>query len=123
MNVNEPNRSASNSSAATARARTERCAAHRIGILAELVRNLCALAADSPERQAKIQSLMHAYATGKLHVDAEATASAMIDDAFGSRRTLLLDSESRAQYFSAVIDDGRDAGEARVIRIAKAQID
>ncbi len=86
MNVNEPNRSASSSSAAAARARTEESASDRD--LAELVRNLCALAADSPERQAKIQTLMRAYATGTLQVDAEATASAMIDDAFGSRWTL-----------------------------------
>jgi hypothetical protein len=50
---------------------------------------LCALAADSPERQAKIQSLMRAYATGSLQVDADATASAMIDDAFGPRRVRL----------------------------------
>jgi len=55
------------------------------GHLAELVRSLCALAADSPERQAKIQSLMRDYATGNLQVDAEATAGAMIDDAFSSR--------------------------------------
>ncbi len=86
MNVNEPNRSTSSSSAATAPARTE----DPSGLssdrdLAELVRSLCALAADSPERQAKIQGLMIAYATGNLRVDAEATASAMIDDAFNSR--------------------------------------
>lgn len=88
MNVNEPNRSASSSSAATARARTEEPLASALdGHLAELVRSLCALAADSPERQAKIQSLMRAYATGNLQVDAEATASAMIDDAFISGRT------------------------------------
>jgi anti-sigma28 factor (negative regulator of flagellin synthesis) len=88
MNVNEPNRSVSSSSAATARARTEEPPAFASdGHLAELVRNLCALAADSPERQAKIQSLMRAYATGNLQVDAEATASAIIDDAFNSRRT------------------------------------
>jgi len=89
MNVNEPNRSASSSSAATARARqsarTEMQASVPDGHLAELVRSLCALAADSPERQAKIQSLMRDYATGNLQVDAEATAGAMIDDAFSSR--------------------------------------
>jgi anti-sigma28 factor (negative regulator of flagellin synthesis) len=86
MNVNQPNRSASSSSAATARARTEESPALASDRdLAELVRSLCALAADSPERQAKIQSLMRAYATGNLEVNAEATASAMIDDAFGSR--------------------------------------
>jgi len=89
MNVNEPNRSASSSSAATVRARTETApAAASDTDLAELVRSLCALAADSPERQAKIQSLMRAYAMGDLQVDAEATASAMIDDAFNSRWAL-----------------------------------
>jgi anti-sigma28 factor (negative regulator of flagellin synthesis) len=88
MNVNEPNRSASSSSAAAARARTQESAAFTSDRdLAELVRSLCALAADSPERQAKIQNLMRAYASGNLQVDAEATASAMIDDAFGSRWT------------------------------------
>jgi anti-sigma28 factor (negative regulator of flagellin synthesis) len=102
MNVNEPNRSASSSSAATARARQsaqteparfpgspeESPVSTSDGHLAELVRSLCALAADSPERQAKIQGLMRAYATGTLHVDAEATAGAMIDDAFRSRLML-----------------------------------
>jgi anti-sigma28 factor (negative regulator of flagellin synthesis) len=94
MNVNEPNRSASSSSAAAARARTAptyspgESAVASDRDLAELVRSLCALAADSPERQAKIQGLMHAYATGTLQVDAEATADAMIDDAFNSRLIL-----------------------------------
>lgn len=94
MNANQPNRSVSSSSAATARARTaptyspEESAFASDRDLAELVRSLCALAADSPERQAKIQGLMRAYATGNLPVDAEATASAMIDDAFRSRLTL-----------------------------------
>jgi anti-sigma28 factor (negative regulator of flagellin synthesis) len=87
MNVNQPNRSASSSSAAAARARTEEPAFASDRDLGELVRNLCALAADSPERQAKIQDLMRAYASGNLQVDAEATASAMIDDAFSSRWT------------------------------------
>ena len=96
MNANQPNRSASSSSAATARARqsalpeparapAESPSFAADGHLAELVRNLCALAADSPERQAKIQNLMRAYATGNLQMDAEATASAIIGDAFGSR--------------------------------------
>ena len=88
MNVHQPNRSASSSSAATARARSEAAPAFATDKdLAELVRSLCALAADSPERQAKIEGLMRAYATGTLQVDAEATASAMIDDAFGPRWT------------------------------------
>ncbi len=90
MNVNQPNPSTSSSSAATARARTvaESPAFASDKDLAELVRNLCALAADSPERQAKIEGLMRAYAAGTLQVDAEATASAMIDNAFSSRWTL-----------------------------------
>jgi anti-sigma28 factor (negative regulator of flagellin synthesis) len=99
MNLNEPNRAASSSSAATARARQraqpepvrppeESPAFASDRDLAELVRSLCALAADSPERQAKIQNLMRAYATGTLKVDAEATASAIVDDAFNSRLTL-----------------------------------
>jgi flagellar biosynthesis anti-sigma factor FlgM len=50
--------------------------------LSELVRSLRSLAADSPERQAKIENLARTYATGNYKVDAEATASAMIDDAF-----------------------------------------
>jgi anti-sigma28 factor (negative regulator of flagellin synthesis) len=89
MNANEPDRSTSSSAAATARApqspRPEPARSAADGHLAELVRNLCALAADSPERQAKIQNLMRAYATGNLQMDAEATASAIIGDAFGSR--------------------------------------
>jgi len=49
--------------------------------LSELVRSLRSLAADSPERQAKIEQLARAYANGSYKPDAEATASAMIDDA------------------------------------------
>ena len=87
MNVSEPSGSVSGSAAAIARARSEEPSAFPADRdLAELVRSLCALAANSPERQARIQSLMRAYATGNLQVDAEATASAMIDDAFSSRR-------------------------------------
>ena len=95
MNVNEPNRFSMGSSAAAAPARqtagtppahsseTQPAApasAEDID-LAELVRTLRSLAADSPERQAKIEGLMRAYASGDLRVDAEATASAIIDEA------------------------------------------
>ncbi len=48
--------------------------------LSELVRSLRSLAADSPERQAKIEELTRAYAGGNYKVDAPATASAIIDD-------------------------------------------
>ena len=84
MNGNESRRTVSGSSAATAQARQRVQAPVDFGEdfhLTELLRTLRSLAADSPERQAKLEGLMRAYATGSLHVDAEATADAMIDDA------------------------------------------
>jgi hypothetical protein len=85
MNVNEPKRASAGSSPAPARARQS---SEEDFHLAELVRNLRSLAAESPERQAKIEGLMRAYATSDLHVDADATASAIIDDAVIRRSTL-----------------------------------
>ncbi len=52
--------------------------------LSELVKNLRSMAADSPERQAKLESLARTYASGSYTVDAGATASKIIDDAFES---------------------------------------
>jgi flagellar biosynthesis anti-sigma factor FlgM len=49
--------------------------------LSELVKNLRSLAADSPERQAKLESLARSYASGSYTVDTGATASKIIDDA------------------------------------------
>jgi flagellar biosynthesis anti-sigma factor FlgM len=49
--------------------------------LSELVRSLRSLAADSPERQARIEQIARAYASGNYKVDAQATASGIIDDA------------------------------------------
>lgn len=48
--------------------------------LSELVRSLRSLAADSPERQARLEQIARAYADGAYHVDAKATASKIIDD-------------------------------------------
>jgi anti-sigma28 factor (negative regulator of flagellin synthesis) len=102
MNVNEPNRSSVGSSAASARARQtvptppahsseEQSPAAPASAedihLAELLRTLRSLAADSPERQAKIEGLVRAYASGDLQVDADATASAIIDEAVIARST------------------------------------
>ncbi|HEV1285038.1 MAG TPA: flagellar biosynthesis anti-sigma factor FlgM [Bryobacteraceae bacterium] len=50
--------------------------------LSELVKSLRSLAAESPERQAKLESLARSYANGSYAVDAGATASKVIDDAF-----------------------------------------
>jgi len=47
----------------------------------ELVRNLRALAANSPERQERLEQIARAYASGTYKVDAEATAGRIIDDA------------------------------------------
>lgn len=47
--------------------------------LSELVRSLRALAAESPERQAKLEHLTRAYAEGSYKVDPEATAAAIVD--------------------------------------------
>jgi len=52
--------------------------------LSELVKSLRSLAADSPERQAKLESLARSYANGSYSVDGGATASKIIDDAFES---------------------------------------
>jgi anti-sigma28 factor (negative regulator of flagellin synthesis) len=42
---------------------------------------LRSLAAESPERQAKLESLARSYASGSYAVDAGATASKIVDDA------------------------------------------
>ena len=82
--MNNANRTSVGSSAATAPARMQDPYAGDFH-LAELVRTLRSLAGDSPERQAKMEMLMRSYASGQLQVDAEATASAMIDDAMRRR--------------------------------------
>jgi flagellar biosynthesis anti-sigma factor FlgM len=50
--------------------------------LSELVRSLRSLAADSPERQARIEHIARSYASGNYQVDTHATAAKVIDDAF-----------------------------------------
>jgi hypothetical protein len=84
MNVNDPHRTSLSSSAAAAPNRLAEPYAGDLH-LAELLRSLRSLVADSPERQAKMEGLMRAYAAGDLQVDTEATASAMIDDAIRPR--------------------------------------
>ena len=49
--------------------------------LSELVRSLRSLASESPDRQERIEQLARSYAEGSYTVNAEATASAIIDDA------------------------------------------
>ena len=52
--------------------------------LSELVRTLRSLAADSPDRQAQLEQIARAHATGSYKVDAEATASKIIEDALAN---------------------------------------
>ncbi len=52
--------------------------------LSELVRSLRSLAAESPERQARLEQIARSYANGTYPVDTGATASKIIDDAFES---------------------------------------
>jgi flagellar biosynthesis anti-sigma factor FlgM len=54
--------------------------------LSELVRTLRSLAADSPERQARIEQLARSYVSGNYHVDAQATADGIISDSVGTGR-------------------------------------
>ena len=49
--------------------------------LSELVQSLRSLAADSPERQERLEQIARAYANGTYEPDAEGTASGIIDDA------------------------------------------
>jgi flagellar biosynthesis anti-sigma factor FlgM len=53
--------------------------------LSELVRSLRSLAADSPERQERLEQIARACANGTYQVDAEAAASKVIDDALRYR--------------------------------------
>jgi anti-sigma28 factor (negative regulator of flagellin synthesis) len=52
--------------------------------LSELVRSLRSLAADSPERLARIEQIARDYASGSYQADTKATASKVIDDALKS---------------------------------------
>src|SRR5580704_4276631 len=49
--------------------------------LSELVRSLRSLAAESPERQARLEQIARSYANGTYQADTAATASKMINDA------------------------------------------
>jgi flagellar biosynthesis anti-sigma factor FlgM len=49
--------------------------------LSELVRSLRSLAAESPERQARLEQITRAHASGTYQTDPQATASKIVDDA------------------------------------------
>jgi len=92
MKVNDPNLASLASTGATrtdagkgTRAHLSHGAASNDDVhLSELVRSLRSLAADSPERQARLEQIARSVAEGSYKVDAKATASKIIDDAFES---------------------------------------
>lgn len=49
--------------------------------LSGLAQKLQSLSADSPDREARVEQLARAYAQGTYQVDAQQTASGVIDDA------------------------------------------
>ena len=53
--------------------------------LSDLVTRLRALAAESPERQERLEQIARSYANGTYKVDAEAAASALIEDSIRYR--------------------------------------
>lgn len=53
--------------------------------LSELVRSLRSLVPDSPERQERLEQIARAYASGSYEMNAEATASKIIDDSLKYR--------------------------------------
>jgi flagellar biosynthesis anti-sigma factor FlgM len=94
MKVNDPNLTPLPSTGAARTKETERAghAARSGGAtgsapagddvhLSELVRSLRSLAADSPERAARLEEIARSYASGTYKVDPEETGSKMIDDA------------------------------------------
>ena len=53
--------------------------------LSELVRSLRSLAAESPERQERLEQIARTYADGTYQVNAPATAQGIIEDALRYR--------------------------------------
>jgi flagellar biosynthesis anti-sigma factor FlgM len=83
MKVQNANPSPIDSSESPAKRQTARAASGpaRDDIhLSELVTSLRSLVPDSPERQERLEQIARAYADGTYRVDAEATASKIIDD-------------------------------------------
>ncbi len=53
--------------------------------LSDLVTRLRALAAESPERQERLEQIARSYANGTYKMDSEATVSAIIEDSIRYR--------------------------------------
>lgn len=98
MKVNDPNLSSAGAAQqAHETARTGETQKHRVATppagtveaddvhLSQLVRNLRALAADSPERQALVDKLEQVVAEGGYKVDANAVSKSMVEDALRGR--------------------------------------
>jgi flagellar biosynthesis anti-sigma factor FlgM len=80
--------------------------------LSELVRSLRSLAADSPERQMRIEQIARSYAGGSYQVDPPATASKIIDEANQYRDGL------HRHAWQASEDPNTDSGVAQRFAVA-----
>ena len=83
MKIDNANLSSLNATDASVRNPTQQISSQPSGDdvhLSELVRSLRSLAADSPERQERLEQIARACADGSYKVDAEATAGKIIDD-------------------------------------------
>jgi flagellar biosynthesis anti-sigma factor FlgM len=84
MNVYKANLSPLNTTDPSGRNRGSHATSHTASDdvhLSELVRSLRSLAAESPERQERLEQIARAYANGTYEVDAGATAAKIVDDA------------------------------------------
>jgi flagellar biosynthesis anti-sigma factor FlgM len=84
MKVHNANLSPLNTTDASGRNQGSRATSHAAGDdihLSELVRSLRSLAADSPERQERLEQIARDYANGTYRVDSRATAGKIVDDA------------------------------------------
>ena len=84
MKVHNANLSPLNTTGASGRNQGSRATSHAAGDdihLSELVRSLRSLAAESPERQERLEQIARDYANGSYKVNAEATAGRMVGDA------------------------------------------
>jgi flagellar biosynthesis anti-sigma factor FlgM len=80
QNANLPSLNPAEQSGRNQAVRADSASAGDDAHLSELVRSLRSLVPDSPERQERIEQIARAYANGTYKMDAEATASKIIDD-------------------------------------------
>ena len=84
MKVHNTNLSPLNAAEESRKQQTRRVGSHAAGDdvhLSELVSRLRSMAAESPERQERLEQIARACADGTYNVDVKRTAANMVDDA------------------------------------------